>query len=65
MATIKYKDENGQWQKIVIGGGTVEVDTEMSDTSENAVANKVIKAYVDGLVGDINAVLDTINGEEV
>lgn len=30
------------------GGGTV--DTEMSDTSENAVQNKVIKSYVDGLV---------------
>lgn len=30
------------------GGGTV--DTTMSDTSENAVQNKVIKAYVDGLV---------------
>lgn len=32
------------------GGGTVEVDMEMSDTSENAVANKVIKEYVDALV---------------
>ena len=29
------------------GGGRVEVDLEMSDTSENAVANKVIKKYVD------------------
>lgn len=29
------------------GGGSVEVDLEMSDTSENAVANKVIKKYVD------------------
>lgn len=32
------------------GGGTVEVDMEMSDTSENAVANKVIKEYVDSLI---------------
>lgn len=27
----------------------VEVDSEMSDSSENAVSNKVIKAYVDGM----------------
>lgn len=45
---------------IEISGGTV--DTTMSDTSENAVQNKVIKAYVDGLVGDINSVLTRING---
>lgn len=29
------------------------VDTAMSDTSENAVQNKVIKAYVDGSVPDV------------
>jgi hypothetical protein len=29
------------------GGGTIILDTEMSDTSENGVQNKVIKAYVD------------------
>lgn len=32
------------------GGGSGEVDMEMSDTSENAVANRVIKEYVDALV---------------
>lgn len=35
-----------------IGGGTV--DTAMSDTSENAVQNKVIKSYVDGKTGDLS-----------
>ena len=45
---------------IEITGGTV--DTTMSDTSENAAQNKVIKTYVDGLVGDINSVLTRING---
>lgn len=29
------------------GGGTITLDDEMSDTSENGVKNKVIKAYVD------------------
>ena len=36
------------------------IDTEMSGTSENAVQNKVIKAYVDGLVGNIEAALAAI-----
>lgn len=40
------------------------VDTSMSDTSTNPVQNNVIKTYVDGLVGDINTILDSINGEE-
>lgn len=31
-------------------GGQIELDTAMSDTSENAVQNKIIKAYVDGSV---------------
>ena len=30
------------------GGGYVPIDKEMSDTSSNAVGNRVIKAYVDG-----------------
>ena len=43
----------------------IEVDTEMSDESDNAVSNKVIKGYVDGLVGDVGSAIDAINGEEV
>lgn len=41
-------------------GGSITLDTEMSDTSENAVQNKVIKAYVDGLVGDIETLLSEV-----
>lgn len=41
------------------------VDTSMSDTSTNPVQNKVIKTYVDGLIGDINTILDSINGEVI
>lgn len=49
MATIKYKDENGEWVELSIGGsgGSITLDSEMSDTSTNAVSNKVIKEYVD------------------
>lgn len=57
--TINGYDILGQGD-VKITGGTV--DTTMSDTSENAVQNKVIKSYVDGLVGDINSVLTRING---
>ena len=57
--TINGYDILGQGD-VKITGGTV--DTTMSDTSKNAVQNKVIKSYVDGLVGDINSVLTRING---
>ena len=36
------------------------VDTSMSDTSTNPVQNKVIKAYIDGLVGNLAAQLAQI-----
>lgn len=42
------------------GGGGGAVDTEMSDSSTNAVQNKVIKKYVDENVGDIEIALDNI-----
>lgn len=43
----------------------ITVDAEMSDKSKNAVSNKAIKAYVDGLVGDVGSAIDAINGEEI
>lgn len=58
--TINGNSILGEGNIEITGGGVV--DTAMSDTSENAVQNKVIKAYVDGLVGDINSVLTRING---
>ena len=46
MATLKYKDKDGTIKKIEIpsgGGGTpIEVDSELSITSENPVQNKII-----------------------
>lgn len=49
----KYDKENevdpttGKFRLFQSGGGGGTVDTAMSDTSTNAVQNKVIKAYVD------------------
>lgn len=59
------KTINGE---TILGSGNIEissggpVDTEMSDTSENAVQNKVIKKYIDDLVGNILTQLQEING---
>jgi hypothetical protein len=39
---ISFVDENNE-------GGSLILDTEMSDTSENGVQNKVIKEYVDNV----------------
>lgn len=45
MATIKYKDENGEWQEIVVGGGgsgSTDVDlypTEYSDEFNDDFTN--------------------------
>ena len=35
------------------GGGSITLDSEMSDTSENAVANRVIKEYIDSHVSNM------------
>ena len=40
---------------IKISAPSITVDTTMSDTSTNPVQNKVIKAYIDGLVGNVEA----------
>ena len=51
-------------EKNGTGGDAIEIDTEMSDTSTNAVQNKVIKTYVDNMVGDIGTALDDIIAEQ-
>lgn len=58
--TINGNSLLGEGDITIQGGGTV--DTEMSDTSENAVQNKVIKKYIDDLVGNILTQLQEING---
>ena len=72
--------ENGEtygWEHLgATNEVTIEIDDQMSDTSENAVQNKVIKSYVDGrvltntgapttaTVGTVGQLLeDTTNGD--
>lgn len=58
--TINGETILGAGDIVIQAGGTV--DTAMSDTSENAVQNKVIKKYIDDLVGNILTQLQEING---
>ena len=51
---IEFQIKNGE------NGTPAVIDTGMSDTSENTVQNKVIKSYIDSIVGDINSILATI-----
>lgn len=45
------------------GGSSVDVDTEMSDISENAVQNKVIKEYVDNEIEDVKDLIPNLSNE--
>lgn len=85
MAKKKYLDEIGLAQVInVIEGqineineeidnltiGSVECDTELSDTSEKPVQNKVIKGVIDGIINGTTQVgdskkLNSLTAEEV
>lgn len=58
--TINGNSLLGEGDITIQAGGTV--DTEMSGTSENAVQNKVIKKYIDDLVGNTLTQLQEING---
>ena len=58
--TINGQSVLGSGDITIEGGSDITLDTEMSDESENAVQNKVIKAYVDGLVGNIEILLSEV-----
>lgn len=45
---------------IEISAPSITVDTSMSDTSTNPVQNKVIKAYIDNILGTISTQLAAI-----
>ena len=55
VTTLTITDVNGtKTVEINDGAGAdVAIDTEISDTSENPVQNKVIKAYIDSLFGNV------------
>lgn len=65
VTAIKFTGDN-TWTAVPNSAGQLlctndyKVDTSMSDTSINPVQNKVIKAYIDGLVGNLAAQLAQI-----
>lgn len=68
MATIKYKDENGQWQEIAIGGSTVEVvdnlESESTTAALSANQGRVLnEGKQDALVSGTN--IKTINNQSI
>ena len=54
-----YNSETNSYDEL-ISEPQITIDTEMSDTSENAVKNKVIKSYVDTEVNTINGEIDSL-----
>lgn len=60
--TINYTDGTNIDFQVKNGenGTPAIIDTEMSDTSENTVQNKIIKKYVDDIVGNIQTILSTL-----
>lgn len=56
---VTFEEQNTEFdvdfgENVIIGGGaTVPPDEQMSDTSTNAVQNKVIKAWIDGIVANV------------
>ena len=64
---VYIKDTKQQWThgQLYSGGGTSEANVQAVDTSEtleDVTADYATRAYVDGLVGDINSVLESIIG---
>lgn len=56
--SIEFQIKNGE------NGTPATIDIEMSDTSENTVQNKIIKKYVDDIVGNIQTILSTLTTVE-
>lgn len=54
-----YNNETNSYEEL-ISDPQITIDTKMSDTSENAVQNKVIKSYVDTEVNTINREIDSL-----
>ena len=56
--------DHGKWVPITgigSGSGDVIIDTKMSDSSSNAIANKTVKKYVDGIASKTDASILSLN----
>lgn len=60
--------DHGKWVPVIgvrSGSDDVIIDTEMSDSSSNAIANKTVKKYVDGIASNTNASILSLNEGKV
>lgn len=58
--------DHGKWSPVTgvrSDSGDVIIDTEMSDSSSNAIANKTVKKYVDGIASKTDASILYLNEE--
>ena len=56
--------DHGKWVPVTgvgSGSGNVIIDTKMSDSSSNAIANKTVKKYVDGIASKTDASILSLN----
>lgn len=60
--------DHGKWVPVTgvrSGSDDVIIDTEMSDSSSNAIANKTVKKYVDGIASKTDASILSLNDGKV
>lgn len=56
--------DHGKWVPVTGAGsdsGDIIIDTEMSDSSSNAIANKTVKKYIDGIASNTDASILSLN----
>lgn len=54
--------DHGKWAPITVAGsgsGDIIIDTKMSDSSSNAIANKTVKKYIDGVASNADEKFQT------
>ena len=60
--------DHGKWVPVTVvgsGSGDIIIDTKMSDSSSNAIANKTVKKYIDGVAFKTDASILSLNEGKV
>lgn len=60
--------DHGKWVPVTVAGsgsGDIIIDTKMSDSSSNAIANKTVKKYIDGIASKTDASILSLNEGKV
>ena len=60
--------DHGKWVPVTVvgsGSGDIIIDTKMSDSSSNAIANKTVKKYIDSVASKTDASILSLNEGKV